>query len=68
MEKKDLLGIQKKNKKRRSTMIKRNKKRLIKNVVDYLMSDPYMYAPLVSPSMPDIPASKKFAPFVAGNC
>ncbi|XP_059459444.1 uncharacterized protein LOC132188996 [Corylus avellana] len=43
MEKRASLGVQ------RRKPIKRSKKKLLKRVVDYLRSDSYMFAPLVSP-------------------
>ncbi|XP_043806649.1 uncharacterized protein LOC110630757 [Manihot esculenta] len=49
MEKRISLGVQHKNNKKPT--IKRNKKRkLLKKVVDYLKSDTYMFAPLISPT------------------
>jgi hypothetical protein len=43
MEKRASLGVQ------RRKPVKRSKKKLLKRVVDYLRSDSYMFAPLVSP-------------------
>ncbi|GLU10332.1 hypothetical protein SLE2022_271470 [Rubroshorea leprosula] len=55
--KKTLLGIQKNN--RKST--KRNKQTLLKNVVDYLRADSYLFGPLISPSHSEF-AALKFSP------
>ncbi|XP_010278022.1 PREDICTED: uncharacterized protein LOC104612334 [Nelumbo nucifera] len=45
MEKRAVLGVKKKP-------IKQTKRRFLKKVVDYLKSDSYMYAPLISPPPP----------------
>ncbi|CAK7338085.1 unnamed protein product [Dovyalis caffra] len=53
MEKRVLLGVQNKN-----NPIKKNKKRFLKKVVDYMKSDSYMFAPLISNQPADFLASK----------
>ncbi|KDP38763.1 hypothetical protein JCGZ_04116 [Jatropha curcas] len=53
MDKRELLGVHK-----RKRSVKKNKKKVLKKVVDYLKSDSYMFAPLISPPLTNFLASR----------
>ncbi|OMO61059.1 hypothetical protein CCACVL1_23751 [Corchorus capsularis] len=55
------LGVQKKTK-----PTKQNKKKFLKNVLDYLKSDSYMFAPLISPPLSGYSDTKMKEP-IKGN-
>lgn len=58
MEKKSLLGVHKRK------PIKRVKKNLLKKVADYLISDSYLFAPLISPQPNIFPPSSNYSSFL----
>ncbi|KAJ7955716.1 ATP-dependent RNA helicase [Quillaja saponaria] len=61
MEKRVLLGVQKKK------PLKRGKKKLLKQVVDYLKSDTHMFAPLIPPPTSDLRPRKTIRSSAAGG-
>ena len=58
MEKKSLLGVHKRK------PIKRVKKNLLKKVADYLISDSYLFAPLISLQPNTFPPSSNYSSFL----